>query len=61
MENTGALTATSGLGGTRPVRQPRSTRRRPSMTRVARRTMGTPVTLESIGTVRDALGFTSRT
>jgi hypothetical protein len=31
------------------------------MTRVARSTMGTPVTLEMYGTVRDARGFTSMT
>ena len=61
MENTGAFTATSGLGGTRPVAQPSSASFAPSMTRVARLTMGTPVTLDRNGTVREARGLTSST
>ena len=61
MEKTGAFTATSGRAGSRPDAQPRSASRSPSMTRVARRTIGTPVTLDSIGTVREARGLTSST
>ena len=61
MEKTGALTATRSCRGTSPVDQPRSASVRPSMTFVASRTIGTPVTLERKGTVRDARGLTSST
>ena len=61
MENTGAFTATSSRAGTSPVCWPRSDRRSPSITRVASFTIGTPVTLERNGTVRDARGLTSST
>ena len=61
MENTGALTAIRSRGGTSPVDQPRSVSFSPSITRVASLTMGTPVTLERKGTVREARGFTSST
>ena len=61
VENTGAFTATSGRAGTSPLFQPRSASRWPRMTRVARSTICTPVTLLRNGTVRDARGFTSST
>ena len=61
VENTGALTATSGSGGTSPVAQPMAARGCPRMAWVAISTIGTPVTLLMNGTVRDARGLTSRT
>ena len=61
VENTGALTATSGRAGTSPVVQPSSASVAPRITRVASSTIGTPVTLLRNGTVREARGLTSST
>ena len=60
-ENTGTLTAVYGGTRYRPVPYGISARRSPSMTREATSTIGTPVTLDIYGTVRDALGLTSMT
>ena len=59
VENTGAFTATKAGSGRRPVAQPSSASVAPSATRVASSTIGTPVTLDRNGTVRDARGLTS--
>src|SRR5487761_1439849 len=61
IEKTGALTATRSRAGTSPVDQPMSASFSPSITRVASLTIGTPVTLERKGTVRDERGLTSST
>ena len=61
IEKTGAFTATRSRGGTSPVAQPRSASFSPSITPVASFTIGTPVTLERNGTVREERGFTSST
>jgi len=59
VENTGALTATTGGSGSSPAGQPSDTRSSPRATRTASSTIGTPVTLDVNGTVRLARGFTS--
>ena len=59
VENAGALTATKGGGSSRPLGQPRSSSRSPSEIRTASSTIGTPVTFDMNGTVRDARGLTS--
>src|SRR3989304_116926 len=59
VEKTGALTATNGGSGSKPPSQPSSASVAPRAMRVARSTIGTPVTLERKGTVRLARGFTS--
>ena len=59
VENAGALTATNGGGGSRPPLQPSSASVAPSAIRTASSTIGTPVTLDMNGTVREARGLTS--
>ena len=59
VEKTGALTATRSRGGSSPPVQPIDASVSPSATRVASSIIGTPVTLEMNGTVRDARGLTS--
>ena len=59
VENAGAFTATYGGGGSSPPSQPSSGSDAPSAMRTASSTIGTPVTLDRNGTVRDARGFTS--
>ena len=59
VENAGALTATNGGVGRRPAAQPSSASVAPSEIRTASSTIGTPVTLDRNGTVRDARGLTS--
>ena len=61
MENAGALAAVKEGGGRRPFDQPIDSRLSPSATRTASSTIGTPVTFERKGTVRDARGLTSMT
>ena len=61
MENTGAFTATMFLAGHNPPSYPISRSPFPRITRVARLTIGTFVTLDRNGTVRLDLGFTSST
>ena len=59
VEKAGALTATNGGGGSSPPGQPSSSSVAPSAMRTASSTIGTPVTLDRNGTVRDARGLTS--
>ncbi len=59
VENAGAFTATNAGGSSSPFGQPRSARRSPSEIRTASSTIGTPVTFDMNGTVRDARGLTS--
>ena len=59
VENAGALTATNDGSGRRPVDQPSSASVAPSEMRTASSTIGTPVTFERNGTVREARGLTS--
>ncbi len=59
VENAGALTATNGGGGSWPPSQPSSGRVAPRAIRTASSTIGTPVTLDRNGTVREARGLTS--
>ena len=59
VENAGALTATNGGGASRPFSQPSSSRLAPRAIRTASSTIGTPVTFERNGTVREARGLTS--
>ena len=59
VENAGALTATNGGGGRSPSSQPSSSSVAPSEIRTASSTIGTPVTLDMNGTVREARGLTS--
>ena len=59
VEKAGALTATNGGGASRPPGQPSSARVAPRAIRTASSTIGTPVTLDRNGTVRDARGLTS--
>src|SRR5437870_2782599 len=55
VENAGALTAVKEGGGRRPFDQPIDSRLSPSATRTASSTIGTPVTFERKGTVRDGV------
>ena len=57
--NTASLT--EKYGGMRSAVRPRSTSRWPAITRAAALASGTPVALETNGTVREARGFTSST
>src|SRR5436309_1853205 len=59
VENAGALTATNGGDSSNPFGQPRSASRSPSEIRMASSTIGTPVTFDMNGTVREARGLTS--
>jgi hypothetical protein len=59
VENAGALTATSGGDGRSPLPHPSSASVAPSEIRTASSTIGTPVTFERNGTVREARGLTS--
>ena len=59
VEKAGALTATNAGGGRSPPPQPRSGSVAPREIRTASSTIGTPVTLDMNGTVREARGLTS--
>ena len=59
VENAGALTATKSGGGRWPPSQPSSGSVAPSEIRTASSTIGTPVTFDMNGTVREARGLTS--
>ena len=59
VENAGAFTAKYGGGGSSPPSQPSSGSVAPSAILTASSTIGTPVTLDMNGTVRDARGLTS--
>ena len=59
VEKTGALTATSGRAAINPPGQPSDFNDAPRATRVASSIIGTPVTLDRNGTVREARGLTS--
>jgi hypothetical protein len=59
VEKAGALTATKAGGGSNPPLQPSSGNVAPSEIRTANATIGTPVTLDMNGTVREARGLTS--
>ena len=60
VEKTGALTATNERGVQQARRaSPARASVAPSATRVASSTIGTPVTFDRNGTVRDARGLTS--
>jgi hypothetical protein len=58
VENAGALTATTAAGQQAPAPAELG-ERGPSEIRTASSTIGTPVTLDMNGTVREARGFTS--
>ena len=60
-ENTGTFTATYGEMGYNPVPYSMSASFSPSIARVAKSTIGTPVTLLIYGMVREERGFTSIT
>ena len=59
VENAGAFTETKAGTGRRPPSQPIAESVAPSEIRTASSTIGTPVTLDMNGTVRDARGLTS--
>ena len=59
VEKAGALTATKAGGGRSPPSQPSSGSVAPSEIRTASSTIGTPVTFDMNGTVREARGLTS--